>query len=110
MSIITDIGESVTLRRITASSRNTYGDRTTSVGSLFMSGMIIPMGASEDEVKAGVLTTEDAIGIFPGTESNVKLGNEVYCTLGSFVLQNVQKFVLGGTVHHIEAEMKRVTE
>ena len=109
MTIIADVGESCTLRSIT-NTYNNYGDATQTVGSSYVSGLIIPMGADSSEVKAGLLNSEDAIGIYGGGETVVLNGNECYCSLGSFVLQNVQKFALGGTIHHIEAELRRVTE
>jgi hypothetical protein len=107
MTIIEDIGETVTARTITKSF-NEYGDATNTTGSGFVSGLIVPMNADYNDVKMGILDTQDAIGIFAGTETSIVNGNEIYCTLGSFSIQNAQKFVLGGTIHHIECELKRV--
>ena len=107
MTIIEDIGEATVLRSITQAF-NEYGDATNTVGSSFVSGIIVPMTADYQEVKQGILDTRDAIGIFDRSETVILNGNECYCTLGSFAIQNAQPYVFGGLTHHIECELKRV--
>ena len=100
--------EVVTIREIT-NTYDEYGTATPSVGSSTISGLIVPMSASAEKVKAGILDARDALGIFDGTNKNkIKNGNELYCALGSFGLENTQEIILDGTVNHVECDLKRI--
>ena len=109
MTIIEDVGESITVRLITRTI-DIYGDTTNAVGSVTTTAAIIPSTAFTEEVASGILDGTDMVGIFkPSDVGNIKDGNEVYCTAGSFTIQETQPIYISTTLDHIEAVLKTMT-
>jgi len=110
MTIITDVGETMTVRQITRTYNN-YGDETQTVTASVISGLIVPMTADSEEVKSGILDTRDALGIFGGDDTaKIKNGNEIYASTGSYTLEGVQEQRVGGAILHVEANLKNITK
>ncbi len=110
MTIITDVGQTVTVREITRAFDD-YGDATLTAGSSTTTALIVNNTAFPEEVASGILDSNDAIGFFKSTDSSViKNGNEIYCALGSFKIQEVQPWLIGTTTIHLEAVLKHITE
>jgi len=110
MTIITEVGEMVTIREITRT-YNDYGDATDTASASVISGLVVPITADNPEVKSGKLDTRDALGIFGGDDTaKIKNGNEVYCSAGSYTLEKVQEFRIGASIDHVEADLIHITK
>ena len=110
MTIISEIGETMTVRQIDRTYDN-YGDETQSVTASTISGLVVPMTADSPEVKSGILDTRDALGIFGGDDlAKIKNGNQIYASAGSYTIENVQPYRIGTSLLHIEAELKNITQ
>lgn len=109
MTIIDDVGEGVTLREVTKTAIDKYGDATESTDDSTVTCVIEILPADEDIVKSGILNTGDAIGYFKPTETKIKTGNRVKHGGIWYVINAVDPtYGIGGTSHHIQAHLKRI--
>lgn len=109
MTIIADVGESVTVRQVT-NTIDEYGDASESTSDQSCEAVVELVSADEDIIKSGILNVGDAIGYFKTTDAAyIKEGNRVQHNSIWYVITTVQSFGIGGTAMHIEAHMKKLT-
>lgn len=109
MTIIDDIGETLTLREVTLTI-DEYGDATESTADQSVEAAVELVSADEEIVKSGILNVGDAVGYFePADIDYIKEGNRVLHNSIWYVITTVQNFGIGGTAMHIEAYMKKLT-
>jgi len=109
MTIIEDVGESVTVREVT-NTIDEYGDASESTADQTVNCVVELVSADEDIVESGILNIGDAVGYFePGDVDYIKEGNRVLHNSIWYVITTVQNFGIGGTGMHIEAYMKKLS-
>lgn len=109
-TVVFDEGEVVTISQ-NSLTIDVYGDATFSGNLVHCSGLVVPSISSSDDSKSGIIDTKDAVGFFNGSDASfIKDGNDLYCSLGSFAMTNTVVFPIGGTVHHVEAELRKITK
>ena len=109
MTIITSVGEAVTVTSIT-NTIDEYGDSTESTSNSSINGVIEILPADEDIVKSGILNVGDAIGYFDPDDAGVlKTGNRITHNSITYVITAVDTHGFGGNAMHTEVQMKRVT-
>ena len=109
MTIIDDIGETLTIREVT-NTIDEYGDATETTADQSVEAAVELVSADEDIVKSGILNVGDAVGYFePADVAYIKEGNRVQHNSIWYVITTVQSFTIGGTGMHIEAHLKKLT-
>lgn len=76
-AIIEDIGEDVTLRKISKSDPNKWGDSTESAIIKTVKGHFQILSNEDDEVREGSFKTGDLQAFFKPTETNINRGNQI---------------------------------
>lgn len=108
MTIIEDVGESVTVTEVTRTI-DEYGDESESTSNSSVNAVIELMSSDEEIVKSGILNVGDAIGYFdPNDNSVLSPGNRVTHNSITYVITAVDKYGIGGTAMQTEVQMKRI--
>jgi len=110
MTIIADVGTSVTVREITRT-YNDNGDATESNSDSTITAWIVPSRNFDQDLKSGSLEEKDAIGFFKATDSSkIKDGNKILYNFQWYGMRNVIQILISGTIHHIEADLLALIE
>jgi len=108
MTIIGDVGESVTITHVTRAI-DEYGDATETTSTSSVNAIIEILEADEELLKSGILNIGDAIGYFKPTDSaSIKEGNRVAHNSIDYVITAVEMYGIGGTNLHMQARLKKV--
>jgi len=109
MTIITSIGESVTVTSVTRTI-DAYGDESESTSTSSINGVIEILPADEELVKSGILNIGDAIGYFdPDDASVLKEGNRISHNSIDYVITAVDTHGFGGNSMHTEVQLRKVS-
>ena len=91
-NLVNDIGEAITIVKITVSSTNTRGDETTTTTDYATTGVVQVMTAEDLEVQEGILKPEDIIAYFDDSNSYVSylvIGNNLTWSSKSYEIKEV---------------------
>jgi hypothetical protein len=110
MTVISDIGEGITIVAFSKAYTSDYGDDTVTGSSVYaVTAIFNPISTDDQLLKSGIVQIGDARGYFsPSDESKLVPGNIIERrSLQYEITGEPLVYSIGGTVNHIEVILKR---
>jgi hypothetical protein len=105
MTILAQIGTSVTIREITRTF-NDYGDASETNSDSTITAWIVPANCFPQDQRSASLTEKDAIGFFKAADTaKIKDGNKILYNNDWYSIQDALEILVSGTIEHVEANL-----
>lgn len=107
--IIDEFGDTVTIRTITQSAINEYGDQTETTSDVTgVPAIVQTYSSNDDEVREGVYSAGEIVFTFKNDRTDIIPGNRIVYDSKVFEINEVRKSTASNTTYLLQATVKKI--